>query len=82
MVGRTIPRETLRRAQTPQIFRHELISEAYRKAHILGVEATDDAYLLELVGETVYTVPGSPSNIKITSPQDLLFAEALLKGGR
>lgn len=82
MVGRTIPRETIRRAQTPQIFRHELISEAYRKAHILGVEATDDAYLLELVGEAVNTVPGSPSNIKITSPQDLLFAEALLKGGR
>lgn len=82
MINRTISRETVRRAQTPQIFRYDLIAEAYRKAHILGVEATDDAYLLELLGGTVCTVPGSPSNIKITHPLDLLFAGALLKGGQ
>lgn len=82
MVDRTISRETVRRAQTPQIFRHDLIAGAYQKAYILGVEATDDAYLLELLGEKVCTVPGSPSNIKITHPLDLLFAEALLKRGR
>lgn len=82
IVNRTISRDTIRRAQTPQIFRYDLINEAYRKAHLLGVEATDDAYLLELVGEAVYTVPGSPANIKITTPGDLLFAEALLERGR
>lgn len=77
----TVPRETVRRAQTPQIFRHDLICRAYEKAHALGIEATDDAYLLELVGETVYIVPGSPANIKVTQQQDLLFAGALLEGG-
>ena len=72
-VERTISRETVYRAQTPQIFRHDLITEAYRKAYILGVEATDDAYLLELLGGKVCTVPGSPSNIKVTHPLDLLL---------
>jgi 2-C-methyl-D-erythritol 4-phosphate cytidylyltransferase len=42
-IVKTIPRHGLRRAQTPQIFRRDLISEAYRKARMLGIEATDDA---------------------------------------
>ena len=45
------------------------------------MEAPDDAYLLELLGEKICTVAGSPANIKITYPLDLLFAEAILKGG-
>lgn len=81
-IGRTIFRDTVYRAQTPQIFRHKLIVEAYRKAHLLGIEATDDSYLLEMMGETVCTVPGERSNIKITHPLDLLLAEAFLKGGQ
>ena len=80
-IKRTVSRETVRRAQTPQIFRHDLISRAYEMARALGVEATDDAYLLELAGETVYTVPGSPANIKVTHPHDLLLAGSLLEGG-
>jgi 2-C-methyl-D-erythritol 4-phosphate cytidylyltransferase len=82
LVKGTLPRAALRCAQTPQVFRQELIREAYRKAVVLGVEATDDAYLLELLGEPVYTVPGDPANIKITSPHDLLVASALLKKER
>jgi 2-C-methyl-D-erythritol 4-phosphate cytidylyltransferase len=82
MISRTVSRETMRRAQTPQIFRRDLIVEAYRKAQILGVEATDDAYLLELLGEKICAVAGSPANIKITHPMDLLFAEALINRGR
>lgn len=81
-ISRTISRETVRRAQTPQVFRRDLIIEAYRKAQILGVEATDDAYLLELLGEKICAVAGSPANIKITHPLDLLFAETLIKRGR
>ncbi|HOJ83347.1 MAG: 2-C-methyl-D-erythritol 4-phosphate cytidylyltransferase [Dethiobacteria bacterium] len=82
MICRTISRETVRRVQTPQMFRRNLIVEAYRKSQILGVEATDDAYLLELLGENICAVAGSPANIKITHPLDLLFAEAILKGGQ
>lgn len=81
MISRTVFRETVRSAQTPQVFRRDLIVEAYRKAQILGVEATDDAYLLELLGEKIFAVAGSAANIKITHPLDLLFAEALLKRG-
>ncbi len=82
MINRTVCRDRVYHAQTPQIFRYELIMEAYRKAHLLGIEATDDSYLLELLGEAVCTVPGDRANIKITHPQDLLIAEAFLKRGR
>lgn len=82
LIRGTLSRAALRRAQTPQVFRQDLIREAYRKALVLGVEATDDAYLFELLGEPVYTVPGDPANIKITSPHDLVVASALLKKGR
>lgn len=81
LIKGTIPRGALRRAQTPQVFRRELIQEAYRKARLLGVEATDDAYLVELLGEAVCAVPGDPANIKVTEPQDLLIAAALLEKG-
>ncbi|NMD43712.1 MAG: 2-C-methyl-D-erythritol 4-phosphate cytidylyltransferase [Firmicutes bacterium] len=82
MINRTIPRERVGRVQTPQIFHRDLIIEAYRKARLLGVEATDDSYLLELFGEAICTVPGDGANIKITDPLDLLFAEVILKRGR
>lgn len=81
MINRTVFRDRVCRAQTPQIFRYELIMEAYRKAHLLGIEATDDSYLLELLGEAVCTVPGDEANIKITHPLDLLFGKAILKRG-
>lgn len=80
MIKSTVPRDNLRRAQTPQVFRQDLIQEAYRKAEVLGIDATDDAYLLELLGVRVFTVPGDPENLKITCSADLQIAEALLKG--
>ncbi len=76
----TVPRIALRRAQTPQAFRLNLIMDAYRQASLLGIEATDDSYLLELLGQNVYAVAGDHTNIKITGPEDLLIATAMLKG--
>lgn len=65
-------------AQTPQVFRRELLMEALAKAQAEGVVATDDAQLVERLGVRVRVVEGSPENIKITVPADLALAEALL----
>jgi 2-C-methyl-D-erythritol 4-phosphate cytidylyltransferase len=73
----TIDREGLYVVQTPQAFR----AEALRAAHAGRSEATDDAGLVEAAGGKVVLVPGEPANIKITHPQDLALAEALLAGG-
>lgn len=81
-IKETVPRYRLRQVQTPQAFRRELIMEAYEKAYRLGLEGTDDAYFLELLEIPVHLVPGDPVNIKITTAQDLLAAEACLRGGR
>ncbi|HHX87820.1 MAG TPA: 2-C-methyl-D-erythritol 4-phosphate cytidylyltransferase, partial [Firmicutes bacterium] len=81
-VSSTLPRGKIRRAQTPQAFKRELILEAYHKAFLLGIEATDDSYLLELLDIPVQVLDGDPVNIKITGPHDLAAAAAYLKGGR
>ncbi len=81
-VKETLFRYRLRRVQTPQAFRRELILQAYEKAYQLGLEGTDDAYFLELLEFPVYLVPGDPINLKITTPHDILVAEAYLRGGR
>lgn len=73
----TLDRSRLVAVQTPQAFRAELI----RAVHADGGEATDDAALVEAAGGRVALVPGPGDNIKITSPEDLLVAAALL-GGR
>ncbi len=75
-------RSSLRRAQTPQVFRRELLEAAYEEAIRQGVEATDDAALAELAGYRVLTVAGEEHNLKITSPLDLALAELILKGER
>jgi 2-C-methyl-D-erythritol 4-phosphate cytidylyltransferase len=82
MVIATVPRQDLWLAQTPQTFRVEVIREAHRRAHLLGVTVTDDAALLEWAGGQVKIVPGDIRNLKITTPEDLQVAEALLKTGR
>jgi 2-C-methyl-D-erythritol 4-phosphate cytidylyltransferase len=76
----TVPRDDLRLAQTPQGFRTELLTAAYASASREGVRATDDSGLVERCGGRVVAVPGSPRNIKITTPADLALAEALLRG--
>ncbi|MBE0415794.1 MAG: 2-C-methyl-D-erythritol 4-phosphate cytidylyltransferase [Dehalococcoidia bacterium] len=75
-IEETLPRQGLWAAQTPQVFRFDIINEAYRKAQ---GEATDDATLVEQLGYTVKVYPGSDTNIKVTTPEDLLLAEAILK---
>ena len=72
----TVPRERLFAAQTPQVFRRELILEAYAKRG--DFEATDESSLVERLGQAVHVVKGSPMNIKITTQEDLKIAGALL----
>jgi 2-C-methyl-D-erythritol 4-phosphate cytidylyltransferase len=66
-------------AQTPQAFRKELIIRAHEHAVINGIMGTDDAMLAEQIGVRVKMVEGGSRNIKITSKDDLLWAEAMLK---
>ena len=75
-VLRTLPRERLWRAQTPQGFPRALLTEAYARARQDGVKATDDAALVERLGATVTVIPDSPRNFKITTAEDLAWAEA------
>ena len=74
----TLDRSLLVAVQTPQAFRAELI----RAVHRSGGEATDDAALVEAAGGRVELVPGPAHNLKITAPDDLLVAAALLAGRR
>lgn len=74
----TPPRDALWAIQTPQAFRAALLREAHRRAAIDRVEATDDAMLVERLGEKVAVVEGERRNLKITTPEDLAIAEALL----
>ena len=78
-VLRTVPRERLWRAQTPQGFPRALLVEAHDRAQRAGVSATDDAALVERLGAFVVVVPDSPRNVKITTPEDLAWAEAWAK---
>ena len=71
---RTLKRDDVWLAQTPQAFRHELIRQAHERARIEKFTATDDASLLEWLGETVKIVMGSRRNIKITVKEDLEMA--------
>ena len=75
MVERTIPREHLWLAQTPQLFAREVIAEAYRNPAATLV--SDDAALVESLGVPVILVAGSKQNIKITTPEDLALAQLI-----
>ena len=79
-VEETVPREHLWEAQTPQVFRRELILEAY-KQRIRDIP-TDDAQLVERLGEPVCVVPSDRGNIKITTQSDLVLAKYLVEHGR
>lgn len=77
----TVDRKMLFAAATPQAFRKEkLISayKAYEESDSSG-EATDDSYIMELIGARIVTVPCSYNNIKITTPEDIIFAESILE---
>ncbi|MDP7267064.1 MAG: 2-C-methyl-D-erythritol 4-phosphate cytidylyltransferase [Pirellulales bacterium] len=77
IVKETIDRKGLWEAQTPQVFRRELLLEAYARRN--GCVATDDAQLVEQIGHEVTVVEGSPLNRKITNKQDLRLAAQILK---
>jgi 2-C-methyl-D-erythritol 4-phosphate cytidylyltransferase len=77
-VVKTVPRDSLRRALTPQCFRYSLLRMAYRKVDELDPALTDESSLVERLGVKVTFVEGSSRNIKITHPEDLVIAEALL----
>ena len=74
----TVDRRSLWLAQTPQAFRLALLREAHRNAEQEGIQATDDAQLVERLGHRVALVEGSAENIKITRPEDLAIGEAIL----
>ncbi len=75
----TPPRENLWAAQTPQAFKFATLIKAYEHAERCNFIGTDDASLVERLGIPVNLVAGSYENIKITTPEDLLLAEAILK---
>ena len=75
----TVPRAGLWLAQTPQAFRKDWLTEAYARRGELPEPPTDDAQLLEALGHPVHVVEGSPTNVKITTKQDLALADAVLK---
>jgi 2-C-methyl-D-erythritol 4-phosphate cytidylyltransferase len=81
-VESTPQRESLWEIQTPQVFQAEIIREAHRRAVLEGLEATDDAMLVEHLGQDVIVLEGHRTNIKITVAEDLLFAEALIQEGQ
>ena len=80
-VTETLPRSRLWEIQTPQAFPARLLRDAYAMADRDGVEATDDAMLVERTGASVWVVEGSTVNLKVTYPEDILFAEALIAQG-
>jgi 2-C-methyl-D-erythritol 4-phosphate cytidylyltransferase len=65
-------------AQTPQGFRYDVLKKAFDAAQADGFQGTDEASLVERVGQEVAVVMGSPQNIKITTPTDLELAEFFL----
>jgi 2-C-methyl-D-erythritol 4-phosphate cytidylyltransferase len=77
-----VDRDRLRAVQTPQLFVREALEAAHRRAMLDGVEASDEAALVELAGHPVQVVPGSHENLKVTTALDLLVAEALLRNMR
>jgi 2-C-methyl-D-erythritol 4-phosphate cytidylyltransferase len=77
-IAETLPREKLISIQTPQTFIKEIVVRAHERAEAEGFSGTDDASLVSRLGLPVYIVTGSHTNIKITTREDLLFAEMLL----
>jgi 2-C-methyl-D-erythritol 4-phosphate cytidylyltransferase len=84
LVEQTVDRSSLWAVQTPQAFCVSLIREAHERANAEGFIGTDDASLVERMGKEVVVIEGDYTNIKLTTPDDLLFAKAILcsmKGG-
>lgn len=78
-VEKTLNRSSLWGVQTPQTFQRKILIDAYEFAEKNNITATDDSYLVEQMGISPIIIEGSYENIKITTPDDLLLAELLLK---
>lgn len=78
-VERTLNRSALRAVQTPQVFQADLLKAALQSALESGAAVTDDCGAVERLGKTVYLTEGDETNLKITTPADLILAEALLR---
>ncbi|MBR5540700.1 MAG: 2-C-methyl-D-erythritol 4-phosphate cytidylyltransferase [Clostridia bacterium] len=79
MVLSTPDRTTLWNVQTPQVFSKDLYERAWQYASTRGRDVTDDCQLIEAIGQPVKLVEGCYTNIKVTTPEDVPFAEELLK---
>lgn len=79
-VASTVNRENVWQVQTPQVFRREDIIRVHRRAAQDGIEATDDCALAERYGIRIRMVRGGYANFKITTPEDMLFAQGYLTG--
>jgi 2-C-methyl-D-erythritol 4-phosphate cytidylyltransferase len=77
-IKETPSRKLLWQAQTPQVFKYELIMRAYKRAQEYGYDATDDAEIVERLGEAVKVVMGSYENIKVTTPEDVVVLERIM----
>ena len=80
-INKTLNRENIWRAQTPQTFKYDIILSAYRQAYKEKYFTTDDAAIVERYGHKVKLIIGSEENIKITTPFDIIVAENFLKKG-
>lgn len=78
-VGETVPREHLWAVQTPQVFDADLLRAALKAALEANAEVTDDASAVERLGKAVFLVEGNEENLKITTPLDLILAEAITR---
>jgi 2-C-methyl-D-erythritol 4-phosphate cytidylyltransferase len=78
-VDRTLKRDALRAVQTPQVFDADLLKASLHAAFEAGAELTDDCSAVERMGKVVFLIDGEEENLKITTPVDMLFAEAVLK---
>lgn len=81
-IARTLPREGIWRAQTPQGFPRSMLEAAYADARALDVSGTDCASLVERIGGEVVMVSDVPTNLKVTTPGDLLLARAVAELSR
>lgn len=78
----TPERSSLWEIQTPQVFKRELIVAAHQRAEHESAQVTDDAMVVERLGIPVYVLEGEQTNFKITVPDDVWLAEALIRDGR
>lgn len=82
IIDATLARRNVWLAQTPQAFKYGLIRRAHECARRDGITGTDDAMLVERISHPVHVVPGSKTNLKVTTPDDLILAKALASVSR